>query len=157
MWRLICLFTTSVLLVSAARAQEKDGPQGPPPKLWRATAFVRNGEVAIQISMPVEKAGPGGPGGLGPAVGSLPATMVNKWDNARLVTLGKTVQAFRANGELADAKVVMQALAAPAGVGVFTRTRESDPMRPDRFYSSMLREDVLMLVVNEKDIFPDAP
>jgi hypothetical protein len=80
-----------------------------------------------------------------------------KWSNLRKVTLGKTVQAFRVNGEGVESKSVLKALAKPKGVAVIVRTKASDPTKPDPFYLALLREDTLVLVVNDKDIYPERP
>jgi hypothetical protein len=151
------LSTTLLLSVPVGSAQEKDAPPGQPPQLWLASASDQEGEVLIQIAKPEERGGPGGPGGFEPGVKSLAATTVMKWSNLRMVTLGKTVQAFRVNGERAETKSVLKALAQPKGVTVFVRTRDSDPTRPDPFYLALLREDTLVLVVNAKDVYPDKP
>jgi hypothetical protein len=80
-----------------------------------------------------------------------------KWFNLRKVTLGKTVQVFRANGKPAEPSFVLKALAKPRGVAVFIRTQGSDPAKPDPFYLALLREGTLVLVVSEKDIYPQEP
>ncbi len=154
---LAILLATLLLSVPVGSAQEKDAPRGQPPQLWLASASDQEGAVVIQIAKQVERGGVDGARGLGPGVQSLPATMVMKWSNLRKVTLGKTVQAFRVNGERAETKSVLKALAQPKGVAVFVRTNERDPTRPDRFYLALLREDTLVLVVNEKDIYPNKP
>jgi hypothetical protein len=148
---------TLLLLVPVASAHEKDGPPGPPPRLWRASASEQDGKVVIQIAKPEERLGRDGARGLEPGVKSLPATMVMNWSNLEKVTLGKTVQAFRVSGQRAEPKLVLKALGKPKGVAVFVRSRESDPAMPDPFYLALLREDALVLVVNEKDIYPQRP
>jgi hypothetical protein len=156
----MCVFTlllaTLLLAVPAGNAQEKDAPPGEPPQLWLASASQQDGKVVIQIARPVERGGTD-LAGLGPGVGSLPATVVMKWSNLPKVTLGKTVHAFRASGERADPDSVLKALAEPKGVAVFVRTKESDPTKPDPFYRALLRADVMVLVVNQKDIYPPEP
>jgi hypothetical protein len=154
---LTLLSATLLLFVPVGNAQEKDAPPGQPPQLWLASASEQDGKVVIQIAKAEERAGLGGPGGFEPGVKSLPATMVMKWSNLRKVTLGKTVHAFRVNGERAEPKSVLKALAKPKGVAVFVRTKESDPPRPDPFYLALLREDTLVLVVNDKDIYAEKP
>jgi hypothetical protein len=154
---LTLMLATLPLFVPVASGQEKDGPAGQPPRLWLALATEQDGKVVIQIAKPEEQGSHGGRGGFEPGVKSLPATMVMKWTNLRKVTLSKTVQAFRVNGERAETKSVLQALAKPKGVAVFLRTKESDPTRPDPFYLALLREDTLVLVVNDKDIYPEKP
>jgi hypothetical protein len=154
---LTLLSATLLLLVRVGSAQEKDTPPGQPPQLWLASASKQDGRVVIQIAKPEERGGLGGRGGFEPGVKSLPATTVMKWSNLRKVTLGKTAQAFRVKGERAEPKTVLKALAKPKGVAVFVRTKESDPTRPDPFYLALLREDTLVLVVNDKDIYPEKP
>lgn len=151
------LSTTLLLFVPLGSAQEKDAPSGWPPHLWLASASEQDGKVVIQIAKPEERGSRSGPGGFEPGVKSLPATTVMKWSNLRKVTLGKTVQAFRVQGERAEPKSVLKALGKPNGVAVFVRTKESDPTRPDPFYLALLRENTLVLVVNDKDIYPDRP
>jgi hypothetical protein len=154
---LTLLSATLLLFVPVGSAQEKDAPPGQPPRLWLASASEQDGKVVIQIAQPAERGGPGGRGGFEPGVKTLPATMIMKWFNLRKVTLGKTVQAFRVNGERAEPKSVLKALAKPKGVAVFVRTKENDPRRPDPFYLALLRDDTLVLVVNEKDIYRERP
>jgi hypothetical protein len=154
---LVLLSATLLLFVPVGSAQEKDAPPGPPPQLWLASASDQDGEVVIQIAKPEERGGGGGPGGFEPGVKSLPATTVMTWSNVRKVTLGKTVQAFRVNGEGAEPKSVLKTLAKPKGVAVIVRTKESDPTKADPFYLALLREDTLVLVVNDKDIYPEKP
>jgi hypothetical protein len=148
------LSATLVVFVPVGSAQEKLAPPGQPPQLWLASAYEQDGKVVIQIAKPEER---GGPGGFEPGVKSLPATMVMKWSNLRKVTLGETVQALRVNGERAEAKFVLKAIAIPKGVAVFVRTNARDPARPDPFYLALLRADTLVLVVNDKDIYPERP
>lgn len=154
---LVLLSATVLLFVPVGSAQEKDAPPGQPPQLWLASASEQDGKVVIQIAEPVERGGLGGRGGFEPGVKSLPATRVMKWSNLPKVTLGKTVQAFRVNGERAEPKSVLKALAKPKGVAVFIRTKDNDPPSPDPFYLALLREDTLVLVVNHKDIYPEKP
>ena len=154
---LMLLSATLLLFAPVGRAQEKDAPPGQPPQLWLASAFEQDGQVVVQIAKPVEQGGRGGRGGFEPGVKTLPASTVMKWFNLRKVTLGKTVQALRINGERAEPKTVLKALAKPKGVAVFVRTKENDPRRPDPFYLALLREDTLVLVVNDKDIYPEKP
>jgi hypothetical protein len=154
---LTLLFATLLLFVPVVGAQEKDAPRGQPPRLWLASALKQDGKVVIQIAKPEERGGLGGRGGFEPGVKTLPATMVLKWSNLRKVTLGKTVQALRVNGQRAEPTFVLKALGKPKGVAVFVRTRDSDPAMPDGFYLALLREDTLVLVVNEKDIYPQEP
>lgn len=52
---------------------------------------------------------------------------------------------------------MLKELATPKGAAVFVRTSASDPTSPDPFYRALLREDVLLLVVSEKDIYPEQP
>jgi len=151
------LSVTVLLFVSAGSAQEKQAPPGQPPRLWLASASQQDGKVVIQIAEPVERGGSDLAGGLGPGVGSLPATTVMKWSDLPKVTLGKTVQAFRVDGKLAEPDAVLQALAKPKGVAVFIRTKESDPTKPDSFYLALLRADTVVLVVNHKDLYPQEP
>jgi hypothetical protein len=80
-----------------------------------------------------------------------------KWANFPKVTLGKTVQAFRVDGKLAQPDAVLKALAKPRGVLVFVRIKETDPTKPDPLYPNLLREETLVLVVNQKDIYPQEP
>jgi hypothetical protein len=156
--RVLTLLSVSLLLLArVGGAQEKDAPAGQPPQLWLASASEQDGMVVIQIAKPEERAGVGGPGGFEPGVKTLPATMVMKWSDLRKVTLGKTAQAFRVNGERAEPKSVLKALGKPKGVAVLVRTKEDDPTRPDPFYLALLREDTLLLVVNHKDIYIDRP
>jgi hypothetical protein len=154
---LTLLSVTLLLFAQVGGAQEKDAPPGQAPQLWLASASEQNGQVVIQIAKPEERAGAGGPGGFEPGVKTLPATWVMKWSDLRKVTLGKTVQAFRVNGERAEPKSVLKALGKAKGVAVFVRTKDDDPTRPDPFYLALLREDTLVLVVNQKDIYPDRP
>jgi hypothetical protein len=156
--RVLTLVSATLLLfVSVASAQEKDAPPGQPPQLWLASVSDQDGEVVIQIAKPERRGGLGGPGGFEPGVKSLPATTVMKWSNLRKVTLGKTVQALRVNGQGAETKFVLKALGKPKGAAVFVRTRESDAAMPDPFYLALFREDTLVLVLNEKDIYPQEP
>jgi hypothetical protein len=154
---LMLLSATLLLFAPVGSTQEKDAPPGLSPKLWLASASEHDGKVVIQIAKPEERAGLGGRGGFEPGVKTLPATTVMKWSNLRKVTLGKTVQAFRVNGEPAEPKSVLMALAKPKGVAVIARTKDTDPARPDPFYLALLREDTIVLVVNEKDIYPQEP
>ena len=154
---LTLLYGALLLFASVGSAEEKDAPPGQPPQLWLASASEQDGEVLIQIAKPEERGGLGGRGGFEPGVKSLPATTIMKWSNLRKVTLGKTVHAFRVKGERAEPKTVLKALAKPKGVAVFVRTKESGPTRPDPFYLALLREDTLVLVVNDKDIYPERP
>jgi hypothetical protein len=154
---LTLLSATMLVFVPVGSAQEKLAPPGQPPQLWLASASEQNGKVVIQIAKPEERGGIEGRGGFEPGVKSLPATTVMMWSNLRKVTLGETVQAFRVNSERADAKSVLKAIANRRGVAVFVRTKESDPTRPDPFYLALLREDTLVLVVNDKDIYPEKP
>jgi hypothetical protein len=75
----MCVFTlllaTLLLAVPAGNAKEKDAPPGEPPQLWLASASRQDGQVVIQIARPVERGGTD-LAGLGPDVGSLPATVV---------------------------------------------------------------------------------
>jgi hypothetical protein len=151
------LSATSLLFMTAVGAQDKDAPPGGPPQLWLASASEKDGEVLIMIAKPEERGGHDGLGGFDPGVKSLPATTVMKWTNLRQVTLGKTVQAILVKGERAEPNSVLKALNKPKGVAVFVRTKESDPTKPDPFYLSLLREDTLVLVVNDKDIYPKNP
>jgi hypothetical protein len=157
MRRLLFLIPTLLLLVPVVSAQDKTAPVGQPPRLWLASAFDRDGKVVVQIAQLEEQGGPGGPGGFEPGVKTVPATTVMKWCNLRPVTLGKTAQAFRVNGERVEANLVLKALAKPKGVAVFVRTKESDPANVDPFYLALLREDALVLVVNDRDIYPQEP
>jgi len=154
---LMLLSATMLLFVVVGGAQEKDAPPGQPPQLWLASASEQDGKVVIQIAKPEERGGRSGRGGFEPGVKTLPATMVMKWSNLRKVTLGETVQAFRVNGERAEPKSVLKGLAKPKGVTVFVRTKQSDPTRPGPFYLALLREDTLVLMVNDNDIYPDKP
>jgi hypothetical protein len=52
---------------------------------------------------------------------------------------------------------VVQLLTKPKGVAIFVRAKESDPKKPDPFYLALLREGTLVLVVNDKDIYPQKP
>jgi RNA polymerase sigma factor (sigma-70 family) len=137
--------------------QEKDAPTGPPPQLWLASASEEKGKVVIQIASPQERGGTDLVRGLEPGVGSLPGTVVMKWSNLPKVTLGKTVHAFRVDGGLARPDAVLKALARPKGVAVFIRTKDKDPTSPDPFYLAMLREDAVVLVLNQRDIYPQEP
>src|SRR5437870_612934 len=101
--RVLALLSATLLLCArVGSAQEKDAPAGQPPQLWLASASEQDGKVVIQIAKPEERGGLGGRGGFEPGVKSLPATRVMKWSNLQKVTLGKTVQAFRVNGERAE-------------------------------------------------------
>jgi hypothetical protein len=151
------LLATLLVILPVGSAQEKKAPPGQPPQLWMASASEQGGKVVIQIAKPEERGGIEGRGGSEPGVKSLPSTTVMMWSNLRKVTLGETVQAFRVNSERAEAKSVLKALANPKGVAVFVRTKKSDPPRPDPFYLALLREDTLVLVVNDKDIYPEKP
>lgn len=156
--RVLALLLATVLLsVSVGSGQEQEAPPGQPPQLWRASASEQEGKVVIQIAQPIEQADGGGPGGFEEGVRSLPPDTVMRWSNLRKVALGQTAQAFRANGQRAEPKAVLKGLAEPKGVAVFIRTKESDPRKPDPFYLALLREETLVLVVNNKDIFPQEP
>src|SRR5260370_23791224 len=96
------LSVTLLVVVPVSSAQEKEAPRGESPRLWLASASQQDGKVVIQIAQPVEQLGADGVRNLGPGVKSLPGTTVIKWSNLRKVVLGKTVQAFRVNGELAE-------------------------------------------------------
>jgi hypothetical protein len=139
--------------VAAAQEKEKDtAPRGDSPKLLQAQATQVDGKVVIRIDNPVEQ-------GAGPLVrveggGSLPPYMVMRWLEMRKLTLGKTVQAYHANGKPADAEAVLKALNKPKGVAVFVRAKGAQ-LEP--FYLSLLREDTLALVVESKDLYPLEP
>jgi hypothetical protein len=60
-------------------------------------------------------------------------------------------------GKGADEDAVFKSLAKPKGVAVFVRAKDSDPTKPDPFYLALLREDTVVLVVNQKDIYPQHP
>ena len=144
----VLILSVVLTVVPAGTAQDKP-PPGPHPVLWLASATQQNGKVVVQISMPGLPPPPMDPKDK-PAEGSV-------WVELRKVTLGKTVQALRINGERAEPKTVLKALAKPKGVAVFVRTKENDPRRPDPFYLALLRDDTLVLVVNEKDIYRERP
>lgn len=142
--------------MTAFAGPEANAPRGEPPRLWLASASEQKGDVVIRISTPTEK-GAGEPArGLGPGVQSLGATTVMTWDELGTVTLGKTAEAFRANGERADRATVLKVLAKPKGVAVFVRTEAERPQL-EPFYLSLLREDVLILTVRSSDLYPNAP
>jgi len=151
------LSVTLLVFVPVGSVQEKEALRGESPHLWLASASEQDGKVVIQIAKPVEQGGSGVAVRSEPGVKSLGATTVMKWDNLQKVTLGKTVQAFRVNGDVAELKAVLKALAKPKGVAVFVRTKEGDPAKPDPFYLALLREDTIVLVVSEKDIYPQKP
>ena len=140
-------------LATAQEQKEKDtAPRGDSPKLLQAQAKQVDGTVMIRIDRPVEQ-------GAGPLVrvdggGSLPAYSVMRWLEQRTLTLGKTVQAYHANGKPADAEAVLKALAKPKGVAVFVRAKGAQ-LEP--FYLGLLHEDALALVVESKDLYPLEP
>jgi hypothetical protein len=154
---LTLLLVTLLRFIPVAGAQEKQAPTGQPPRLWLASASKQDGKVIIQIAEPVERGGTDLARGLGPGVGSLPATTVTKWSNFPKVTLGKTVQVLRVDGKSAEEDTVLKTLAKPKGVAVFVRAKDGDPTKPDPFYLALLREDTVVLVVNQKDIYPQEP
>ncbi|HEV3145094.1 MAG TPA: hypothetical protein VGZ47_14485 [Gemmataceae bacterium] len=151
------LFLLPLLFTTLAAAQEKDrAPRGDSPRLLQASAMLVDGTVVIRIEHPIEQAA--GPLVRGEGIqGSLPAYMVMRWGELRKLTLGKTVQAYRTDGKPADADAVLKALAKPKGVAVFIRNKKDDPVKPDPFYSVLLREDTIALVVESKDLYPQEP
>ena len=96
-------------------------------------------------------------------MGTLPATTVMNWVNRQKEILGQTVHAYRVASDIADLPdylllqpdAVLKALAKPAGVAVYVRTKDSDPARPDAFYLALLREGTIVLVVH--DLLPPEP
>lgn len=155
--RVFTLLSATLLFLPVVRAQDNPAPRGPSPRLWRAAAVQEDGTVVIQIAEPVEQGGTEGGGPLEPGVKSLPANRVMAWHPLKKVALGKTVQAFRADGKPAEANAVLKALAKPNGVAVFLRTKDSDPASPEPFYLALLRAETIMLVVREKDLYPQEP
>lgn len=154
---LLSLLAMLLLFVAVGNAQEKDAPPGESPHLWQASAWEQEGKVVVQIAEPHERGGTAGRGGFEPGVGTLPSKTVMKWSNFPKVVLGKSVHAFRASGLRAEPKSVLQSLAKPKCVAVFLRTQESDPTKPDPFYLAPLRDDAIVLIVDQKDIYPQEP
>ena len=151
------VFATLLLCARVGSGQEKSVPTGRPPQFWRASASEQNGKIVIQIAAPEERAGGGGPGGFEPGVRSLPPTRVIEWCDLPKVTLGEQVQALRVDGKVVEPKAVLKSLAKPRGVAVFVRTKQDARATPDPFYLMLLRENDIVLVVNETGIYPDQP
>jgi len=150
--------TLPLLFAVFAAADEKpkdEAPRSNSPLLLQASAKLADGTVLVRIDSPIEQ-------GVGPLVhrdgiGSLPPYAIMRWLERRTLTLGKTVQAYRTDGKPADAEAVLKALTKPKGVAVFVRSRKDDPAKPDPFYLSLLRQDTLALMVEEKDWSPSEP
>ncbi len=151
---IICLF----LFATLAQAQFKDtAPRGESPKLWQASATMVDGKVLIQIARPVEQATPDG-GRRADGVVIQPSGMVMNWVNdSKKMTLGKNVFAFRADGKVMEADTVVTALAKAKGVAVFVRANVSNLTRPEAFYLGLLHDGTVVLVAEQKDIYPTEP
>jgi hypothetical protein len=141
-----------------AQAQFKDtAPRAESPKLWQASAAMVDGKVLIQLARPVEQGTPDGVRRADGVVMQPSGTVWNWVDFPKKMTLCKNVIAFHADGKVVEPDVVVKALAKPTGVAVFVRPNVSKETRPEAFYLHLLREDTIVLVAEQKDIYPTEP
>ena len=145
-----------IFFVPIGTAQDKEAPPGLPPRLWRASASRQDGKIVILLGMPMKRAKgvvvkrPDG-------TSMLPAETETYWGEFSKVDLGRTVKAFCVNGKPLEPDAVLKALAEPKGVAIFLRARPDEPTRPHPFYLALFREGTVILVINEKDIYPQGP
>jgi len=155
MRELMLLAVAFLMLGPARRAEDEKAPTSETTHLWLASAAHEDGKVAVQIAEPTER-GAGGAIESQDGVKFLPAGTVWKWRNFKKVALGKTVQAYRVNGDILNPGAVLKALEKPRSVAVFVR--ESNNLnKPDPFYLALLREDTIVLTVSSKGIYPAEP
>src|SRR5437773_12164143 len=151
------MYSQEILASAFALFLSAGVPTGEPARLTRASATRQGDKVVIQFYEPATRA-IGGDGGPRPdGTFALPSKTEQYWSDTRKVDLGKTVKAFGVDGKELAPAAVLKALAEPRGVAVFVRRFPSDPTEPHAFYRAMLREGTLILVYDEKDIYPQGP
>ena len=142
--KVTCLF---LLLASPLNAMGDNPPPGEPPQFWRATASRMENEPVIVLERPEYVA---------PRKAVFPEEM--RWQKLRTATLDKTCRAFRPDGKAVDVETVLKRLTKPQGVVVFVRYAEDDfKTDPHPYYLSMLRRDIIVLVVDANAIFDLRP
>jgi len=119
------------------------------PRICIATAETNSGETTVRVSvseMRLKKRVPGE---------SDPKDWMMCWRELDPLELGKQIRAYSPSGEKIDDAALLKALAKPVAVACFMRMLKNDPEQPDPFYSSVFREDLVVLVFEAKEWFPE--
>ena len=114
------------------------------PTILKATAVEQNGSVVIRVSsIEIRLRQPAG--NAKDAKGWLLC-----WTKPDPLVLGKQIRAYSPSGKKLDNKAVLKALKKPVAVACFQRKHKEDPEMPDPFYSTVFRDDVVILVFEAK-------
>ena len=75
---------------------------------------------------------------------------IRSWTEQDELILGDEVRAYSPSGKKLDDQTVLKALSKEVPVASFARTHKNDPELPDKLYTSIYREDLVILVYEAK-------
>ena len=137
----ILAFLFSVATVYAQPAPFQPGEELAPdvgPEVYRASATETNGEVTVQVIWRSPR--------IGRAVKGPPDRgWVNVWEKVKPLTLGKTISAYRKNGQIMSNEAVLKALSKEQAVVCFVLPEGAEE-KPAPILLEPFRDDAVILV-----------
>ena len=140
-----------VCFIPAGVSQEKPpAPKCERPRFFLAVATEKDGQLFIQLNQPGFEITP-----LPAKPGEeAPLKVEGKWEELKPLKLSKQVRVIGMDGKDADRKAILQAWAKPVLVTCFTRCIPTDPLEPNLLYMSVLKQDSLLLLVDDSELVP---